>query len=534
MAHYNDIAPTLPDGIVSPDQLLGGRFRLNEKRGERGGIAWWDGVDENLARRVNLYLLPPDHPQTDEVLAVARQTGVVTDPRFLMTLDVQAFGPSEPVSFIVCEDWPGISLQTLLRQGPLPDMTAAWIVNEIAAALAPLHEQGLCHGELNPATVYVTTTGTVRIKGFMLFAVLAGHPVTDPKAGERSDVLAIGRLLYATLACAWPGDRTMSAALTFGLPPAKWLGGMLQAPRRVRSGVSQDLDSLCMRILQPPEDATQVVTARLISNTLQHVLGTTDASQDLADRVKAGMKPPVSPDSDASKGQSPPPQSTVSQPSDETDRPTGGSSAGEPRPGLSGATKLAKFVARWPRWWVAVPVVLIIILAALMLRSCAPSSPPPADLPISAITEMDATADGGDGQENSSQVPLATDGQTDTCWTTEQYPANYIPNNKPGVGLVLDLGESRHLATLSVTFGTVPAGVSVMVPDDQSLDAPPLDSVTNWTMLTTATVDSSPQTITLPDGTTTRFVMLYFTSLPTATDRADRVQGVVCEVTATG
>ena len=459
----------------------------------------------------------------------------MTDPRFLMTLDVQPYGPSEPVSFIVCEDWPGVSLQALLRHGPLPGLDAAWLVNEMASALAPLHEQGLSHGELNPATVFVTTNGAVRIKGFMLFAALAGHMTSDPQASERADVIAIGRLLYATVVGSWPDDTTMAPPRTYGLPPAQWREDVLQPPRKARSGVAPQLDSICMRILQPRDDMTPLRTAQAISIALKRYLGTTDASEDLARPVKACLESSSDPRTDFGNGQPPPAQPPVPFTPGATE--TSDERSARSSSNRFGVGQVARFVARWPRWWLVGPLLVVALLVVLVLRSCAPlpsGNNPPADLPITAVTEMDAKTDGGDGKEHPDQVPLATDGQTDTCWTTEQYPASYIPDKKPGVGLVFDLGESHHLSTLSLTLGTVPVGMSVMAPSDQRLDAPPLGSVDDWQILKTVTVDASPQTIILPADTATRFVMLYFTSLPTATDRSDRVQGVVCEVTATG
>jgi len=194
-----------------------------------------------------------------------------------------------------------------------------------------------------------------------------------------------------------------------------------------------------------------------------------------------------------------------------------------------------------PRWWWIVPAAILVLLLALALRGCfagtsppPPSSPEPTVVTITAITELDAIQDGGDGKEHPDQVVLATDGDPGTCWTSEQYSANYIPTSKPGVGLIFDLTNQQSLTTLTITFGTSPVGLSVMVPNDQTVDAPPLDTVQSWASVLDTTVDSIPQTVTLPGGTTTRFVMLYFTNVPSIPGNDSRFQVSVCEVTATG
>jgi hypothetical protein len=56
----------------------------------------------------------------------------------------------------------------------------------------------------------------------------------------------------------------------------------------------------------------------------------------------------------------------------------------------------------------------------------------------------------GDGQENDSEAPLATDGDATTFWHTEHYHSWY----KPGVGLVLDAGKAVKPASLTLRTDT--------------------------------------------------------------------------------
>ncbi len=49
----------------------------------------------------------------------------------------------------------------------------------------------------------------------------------------------------------------------------------------------------------------------------------------------------------------------------------------------------------------------------------------------------------GDGSENGSTAPLTLDGDPATAWRSENYFDGRL--NKPGVGLVFDLGEARDV-----------------------------------------------------------------------------------------
>ena len=573
MSGFDD-APTLPDGEVRPGQILGGRYRLDEQRGGQGEIAFWAGWDETLSRAVSIYVLPPNHPRTDALLGAARQAATATDPRFLRVLDALEFGPSEPVSFIVCEDLPGLSLQNLLRRGPLSNLGAAWLVGEVATALAPLHEAGLGHGALSPATVLVTPSGAVRIKGFMLDAALAGRENDAPAERERHDVAAIGRLLYACLTGAWPDADTPTPPRTYGLPPAQWRDDCLVSPAQARPGVSPVLAAICLQTLQPRPGAAPLRTAAAVSLALRRVLGAADGSAELAARVNAVIGPAEVDGTDEIGGTNdltagevtvdlPPVERPATPPPPVNGAVTsatqmlGPDAAGptEPQPppqppGTPGVASVGVFrhaailggdsgwagkLRRLPGWAWLVPLVVVVLVVVLIVRSCTASPTPPPVLSLAAITELDSKTDGGNGQDNPDLVPLASDGRDDTCWLSEDYSPTFIPSRKPGIGLIFDLGQALPLGSLTLILGTTPDNISVMVPsgDAGSVDTPPLDTVHSWNSLADVTADASPFTVNLP-VTTTRFVMLYFTSLAPVPGKDGHVQASVCEVTATG
>ena len=99
---------------------------------------------------------------------------------------------------------------------------------------------------------------------------------------ELVDVTDLGRLLYASLVCRWPGGPA------FGLPNAPMVGRRWMTPRQVRAGVSPALDNVCDQILGDPprHHAAAITTAGGIVTALTKVLGSADAAPDLERRLR--------------------------------------------------------------------------------------------------------------------------------------------------------------------------------------------------------------------------------------------------------
>lgn len=293
--------PTDPDPVpvLSAGAQLGGRFRLEQELGNPLGTMTWRAFDLKLHRPVLMHIMAPDGAHTDEVLAAARRAAVATDSRFLRVLDAVAAGPGDPGSFVVCEFAPGRSIAELLQSGPLSALEAAWIIRELADAMAPLHSLGLFHERLNPDNVIVTSTGNVKIVGLLIQAAL--HPWPGDQSltwsdREARDVSDMGRLLYACLVSRWPVGTarhprpldSLDGRVRWGLVPAPsddhgWL-----PPHQVRAGVSPALDTLCDQILSevPRHNEVPIRTANEVTQALTRVLGSADAAADLERRLR--------------------------------------------------------------------------------------------------------------------------------------------------------------------------------------------------------------------------------------------------------
>lgn len=514
---------------VQPGQSIG-RYRLDTLLTTRDTTQTWLAHDTTLSRPVLIHVLAPDDPRQQEIVELARRAAVATDSRFLRVLDVETTGTTEHGAFLVYEYVEGRSLSQVLATGELSSREAAWITREVADALWPLHHRGLFHRELNPDTVIVAANGNVKIVGFMVESAL--YPRPGEEDGKTRDVLALGRLLYAMLVARWPGGPD------FGLRAAPVdAQGRPLTPAQVKAGVPRPLDSVCDRILspQPRGRIPRLTSAHEIVTTLNQVLGGINAARDLEVRMQRDGAVPAS----ASSTPSATDVTTVVPPADEeipfTPVPppaTTGRTPTHPDPVSRPALLGGDLRPDGPRWGVrallivlaAVLVVSLGIVAANQLRggpgpTTPGSTPTPtrtaSPLSIVGVQAFDPKADGGDAAENSAKAAQAVDANPETAWTTERYRSKpNLGGLKPGVGLVLDLGEAKDVTAVTLNLGGDGSTVEIRVPVEEATDGPPMDSQSQWRKV--GSVEGAPDgtsTVTF-DPVKTRYVLVYFTSLP--------------------
>jgi putative peptidoglycan lipid II flippase len=569
-------AATLPAGT-----MLGARYRLEELLAGSGPAITWRAFDEVLSRSVLVHLLAAGDELEAELMAAARRASVATDSRFLRVLDAVPGGPAGPPgadpelgSYIVCEYATGQSLEIILSQGPLSGLEAGWVVREVADALSGVHSLGLQHTRISPETVIVTPTGNVKIVGLLIEAALRSErpsPVHGADTPELVDVTDLGRLLYATLVCRWPGGPG------YGLPDAPTVGRRWMTPRQVRAGVSPALDNVCDQVLgDPPRHRAEPLTnANALVNALTKVLGAADASGDLERRLRQPI-PLVGAQRSAPAA---PVSTLLDQPTEPTpvvhddegadlrrtaaaealplqvSRPVPPAGPGSvtttvirtPVPG-GPATPPSK-PPRRPRRWIALLVGLVVLLSGVGLLgglvlnnqlgaapdpgpSATPAQPPPATPATLAIsTARDFDPQGSDEKrENPGEVRLAYDGDPATRWRTVAYIGNpKLGGLKRGVGLVLDLGSAQPVASVKVTLTGAGTDLDLRVPADNPAGStrPPLGSDRQWDVVAEQSGARQSATLTPPQPVTTRFVLVYLTSLP---KEAGRFRGGISEV----
>jgi tetratricopeptide (TPR) repeat protein len=211
--------------MSSPSPSIGqvlGHYRIVEQIGAGGMGIVYRAHDLQLDRDVAIKVLPAGTLNDGsarmrfhkEALALARlnHSNIAT---------VHEFGNQEGVDFLVTEYIPGITLNTKLLAGPLPQQEAVNLAMQLAHALEAAHEQGVVHRDLKPANLRITAKGQLKVLDFGLAKlarpldaslptenlgenpILSGTlPYMSPEqvrgqhVDERSDIWAAGAVLY--------------------------------------------------------------------------------------------------------------------------------------------------------------------------------------------------------------------------------------------------------------------------------------------------------------------------------------------------
>ncbi|MEU1478682.1 protein kinase family protein [Streptomyces sp. NPDC001668] len=492
-------------GKASPPELHSGhklarRYRLEECVTRLDGFSSWRAVDEKLRRAVGVHILPADHARARSVLAAARSSALLGDPRFVQVLDAVE---ENDLVYVVHEWLPDATeLTTLLAPGPLEVYDAYQMVSQVASAMAAAHREGLAHLRLNPNAVLRTSSGQWRIRGLAVNAALRGVSSETP---QRTDTEAIGALLYAALTQRWPYES--DAYGLAGLP--KDVG--LIAPDQVRAGVHRGLSELSMRAL-----ANDGATAS------RHESACTTPEE----LVKAiGEMPRIRP---------PEPAFTAPPEYQRTTYQQGTYGRPAPHPGVTQPVPappppLQSRTGRALKW--AVSALLIAALGlgswqladALMDRggtsdenqtqttddgdknSTAPK--PTKTLSIEGAEEYVAEGDA----QHPGDVQLTYDASMTTGWRTSSYKDGPKIVIKPGVGIVYDLGSAQEVsaATLSLRYGGDHTTVALYAAD--SLTPASLDSLKK---IGSATTKGTTATVKVGKPAKSRYVLVWLTALP--------------------
>ncbi|MGW0412052.1 protein kinase family protein [Streptomyces collinus] len=438
-----------PGKKASPPELHSGhklarRYRLEECVTRLDGFSSWRAVDEKLRRAVGVHILPADHARARSVLAAARSSALLGDPRFVQVLDAVE---ENDLVYVVHEWLPDATeMGTLLAAGPLEPHDAYQMVSQVASAMAAAHREGLAHLRLNPNAVLRASTGQWRIRGLAVNAALRGISSDTP---QRTDTESIGALLYAALTQRWPYEN--DAYGLSGLP--KDIG--LIAPDQVRAGVHRGLSELAMRALV--NDGATASRHEAPCTTPEEL-------------VKAiGEMPRIRP-----------PEPTFTAPPDyqRTTYQQGTYGRPAPRPGAAQPITpppppLQSRTGKVLKW--AVSALLIAALGlgswqladALMDHADKPDdtnktqtkdgggkSPrkPLAGKPIAIKGARDFDPFGPDHSEKPATIGNAYDSSASTYWQTDGYLSPQFGNLKSGVGVILDLGKAQQVGKVTVSF----------------------------------------------------------------------------------
>ncbi|AWT44289.1 MULTISPECIES: protein kinase family protein [Streptomyces] len=495
-------------GKASPPELHSGhklarRYRLEECVTRLDGFSSWRAVDEKLRRAVGVHILPADHARARTVLAAARSSALLGDPRFVQVLDAVE---ENDLVYVVHEWLPDATeLTTLLAAGPLEPHDAYQMVSQLSAAMAAAHREGLSHLRLNPNAVLRTSTGQWRIRGLAVNAALRGVTSTSP---QRTDTEAIGALLYAALTQRWPYEN--DAYGLSGLP--KDLG--LIPPDQVRAGVHRGLSELAMRALA--NDGATASRHEAPCTTPEELVKAIGEMPRIRPPEPAFTAPPEYQRTTYQQGTygRPAPHPGVTQP------------VPAPPPPLQSRTGKAL------KWAVSALLIAALGLGSWQLADAL------MDQGRSDDTNQTQTTDGndkngdqirpakpisisgardfdpfGDGSEKPSDIGKTYDGDPSSYWQTDFYLSEDFGRLKSGVGIIYDLGKVQDVGKVTVTFLGNTSVELRSAGEKATVEPTSIDAFSKVAEGSGATVELKPG-----KPLKTRYLLVWLTKLPLQTD----------------
>ena len=265
-------------------RLVDGRYRVRA-RIARGGMATvYVATDLRLERRVALKVMH-SHLSDDTVfqsrfIQEARAAARLADPNVVNVFDQ---GQDGDMAYLVMEYLPGITLRELLReQRRLTVPQAISILDAVLSGLAAAHKAGIVHRDVKPENVLLAEDGRIKIGDFGLarattantasgaqllgtIAYLAPELVTRGTADARSDIYAIGIMLYEMLTGEQPykGEQPMQIAFQHATDS-------VPRPSVKNPGVPEPLDELVLWSTEKSPD-DRPVDAREMLNRLRDI-----------------------------------------------------------------------------------------------------------------------------------------------------------------------------------------------------------------------------------------------------------------------
>jgi len=470
-------------GTPTVGEVLAERYELQEHINDDAfGRQVWRGADVILRRPVAVVMRYPGGEAAIEMLDAAVAASRVVHPHLVDVYDAIDEGTR---AYVVREWVDGGSLREYVAEGPLDADRATSVACAIAQAVAAIHATGMAHGNIHAGTVLIGSDGRV------VLSDARADEATTPDA----DVRAIGAVLYCALTGHWPHAEAGASSLPDAVRDES---DRLTSPRQVRGGVPGHLSDLATDLLDPnvAPPSADVLAA--------------DLSRLEGDREEEFF--------------------SVGAPLLDFDR---SGYPGTPIPERHRSVR--KLV-------IGVAVLLVLSLVGLLLAINALNGPrqggtttsptggtatgttpgkangQPAVLKLNP-NQIRVVDPDGDGKERK-DAALAIDGDAGTSWKSNHYhDSTAFPGYKRGMGLLLDLGAPKSVASVKIQFVTPGATVSL-----RSASSDPGDS-SDKALFEATTEISAPQpangsTIVLAGGSEpVRYLMVWISKLPPTQDQ---------------
>lgn len=249
-------------------KVLGMRYRIVEKVAKGGMATVYVAHDIRLDRIVAVKVMHQDLDEegnfADRFVREGRSAAKLSHPNVVAVYDQDE---DDGVAFLAMEYIEGHTLRdTIASQAPLGAAKALAYIEPILSAMTAAHASGIVHRDIKPENVLITTgagsiSQRVKVADFGLARVmtnnsndattgnlvgtvsyLAPELVTESKSGPRTDVYAVGVVLYELLTGRKPHSGPSPVDIAY-----KHVHEDIPPPSRAAPGIPRYVDALVAR-----------------------------------------------------------------------------------------------------------------------------------------------------------------------------------------------------------------------------------------------------------------------------------------------
>ncbi len=215
-----------------------GRFELLKRLGQGAMGEVYLGLDPAIGRQVALKTIHREAAQgaeaRDRFAREARAAGTLSHPNLVT---IHEFGEDQGVLYLAMEFVPGVDLEALLRDRVLAPVEALEVLAQVCDGLGYAHQKGVLHRDIKPSNIRVRREGErlhakvmdfgiARVAGSDMtgtgtllgtFGYMAPEYVRTGQPDPRSDLFAVGVILYEALAGRRPFEGDTTATILYRL-----------------------------------------------------------------------------------------------------------------------------------------------------------------------------------------------------------------------------------------------------------------------------------------------------------------------------